>query len=101
MGKSNVNIEIDVNDKINAESINLGIDRVQIACDAVENLSEMSEVKDINVKVGENTIHIDFKISRLTNYMYPGIDENTAETIQQFVSKGFKVTAKAIIKGWI
>jgi hypothetical protein len=33
--------------------------------------------------------------------MYPGIDENTAETIQQFVPKGFKVTAKAIIKGWI
>jgi hypothetical protein len=62
MGKSNVNIEIDVNDKINAESINLGIDRVQIACDAVKGLSEMHEVEDINVKVGENTIHIDFRL---------------------------------------
>ena len=60
----------------------------------------MKEVKGINVTMTPKTIHVDFKVSRLTDYMYPGLDDDTAETIQQYVPKEFKVTAKRELQGW-
>lgn len=58
---------MEVNIDFNRKFQDTSRDLVKEACDLVDALSKMKEVKHINVTVGEISMQVDFKVSLITS----------------------------------
>lgn len=90
---------IPINIDFNRKFEDTPLDLMEAACDLVEPLSKMQEVKAINVTIGQISMQVDFTISLITKLRYPKISEETEECLRQIAPEGFTVFAKHKIKG--